>query len=899
MRRTSPRKMGHSFCPGDAPLPRLTPLVQHNPGKTEVPAAAATTQALSSHPPKRRVRSSGFAHRGAKLDIYEYAASREQTALRDFLRGEAPTVSNDGVLERKDSKRVKKALLGGLFHKGKNAGLNEVAVRRKTSDGKKYFQIVVDEVEMERERREREQGGGQQKKSGERETRTGKEDDRKGEGRPVKTTVEQVCNVDAHHSEVVADQTGLSGGMHPPKQDPEGKTGAKAKTKGKSKTKPNINPGETGSPVRTFRLLPKPDLGSTGRDLASEGSGILARFGVAADTKNEGGTGAPDTKDSTHDETQDRHFPMAIRDQRDKSTHQVAMAQKHVSGSVPMVNNLWPNPDFSKASERSAPPHPPEAWSDAAISTLLQDPTQESIPHPSTKLDMQRSPRCSESSPTLPWPKNTIPITPQHSAHNSITQAWHTDAVPITPQHSAQNSIETKKSPSSTLKHSRGPSGLSAHGSIVDDGQSDVGSIEIMNAQSAEIVRVPGVAGLYARGAAKLPKPGPAPTRALPSLPEGHDGPGGVLGRVNGGSQSRMGTESALERSPVKLPPSSPNGKYRYSPCKSPAPKPLAMPVEPVGAPDNRQNASDLSTAVPSSTSAIQGRRNCSLVGEMNAAMLEQTHIQRVRSTNQLKGRDLQRLYSDQASMDVLQPRVCHDEREGKTKEVSFLPSASYTPSIAHQPITKEVVNPNRKEIGTSSRVRSSNQGTACTISPIIVVSEQAPMSTHASLARNNRDTRNAPGKPEEVGILRAAQEVATNSPRLPPGSEDKDGSHQRNLDTSPEFGARRSAKSRGSNDTTNHLPASDQLSFTDNRDLESKFEARLSALEKKNTMLLRVIMTLLDESGTLSAPSGGDRSSGLSSTSSLYGSRESRLEAMFDAVLSFLQENKRLSGEQ
>lgn len=889
--------MGHSFCAGDTPIPRLTPLVQPTIATTEVPSSV-TAQAPSSHPPKRKVRSSGFAHGGAELDIYEFAATREQTALREFLRRETPAATNDGLLERKDSKRMKKALLGGLFQKGRNAGLKGVAVGRKTSDGKRYFQIVVDEVEMERQRKEREQGV-QENKNGETGIGLGKEEkERKGEGPPAKTNLEQVCKMDTHHPGVAVGQRVMNGETRPPTHDSAAKTGWKPKTKVKGKTKEDINPGEDSSPAKTFRLLPKPDLGSTGRDLASEGSGILARFGVAADMKNDDDARALDTKGFTQGETPERQLPNGVWNQGDENSNQARILRSQTSGFVPAVNNLWSIPGLATTSERSASSPAPKPWPKAAVPSVVQDPAQESTPRPSTKPEVQNPPRCSPISPTGPWLKGTIPITPQHSTQSSITQAWPTDALLITPQHSAQNSIETKKSPCSTLKHSRAASAFSAHGSFVDDGQSDVGSVEIMNAQSAEIVRAPGIAGFYARGTAKLPKPGPAPTRALPSLPEGHDGPAGMLGRANGGSQSRIGTESALERSPVKVPPSSPTGRYRYSPCKSPAPKLLVMPIEPDGTAENQRMLPDPSPTLPGPRSAVHSRRKGSLGGEMNAAMLEQAQLQRVRSTNALKGRDLQRLYSDQTRIEVGQPRF-HGEMEANGKDVSLLSSARYTPGIPTHPITKEVENLNPTETGLSSQVGLSTQQTACKVSPIILITEQVPTTDLASLGRSCNDIRNGPKRFEGGGILHTAQDVSKKPLEATSGSEDKEKFQGENPDIILEAWPKPRAKSGGSNDTTNHVSISDQHSFTNTKDLESKLEARISALERKNTILLRVVMAVLDESGNISGPSGGDRSSGLSSTSSLYGSRESRLEAKFDAVLSFLQESKRLSTEQ
>lgn len=890
--------MGHSFCAGDTPIPRLTPLVQPTATTATTGAPSPTTTLVPSILPKRKARSSGFKPHDTGLDRYEYEATREQTALRDFLRSETPTPTNDGPLERKDSKRTKKTLLGGLFQKRRNAGVKGVAVGRKPSAGKRSFQIMVDEVETERERKEPDQAG-QEKRNGDKKGVIGKgEEERKGDGPPSKTSSEQVRKMNAFHTGIAAEQRGMNGEIHPSTQDPEGKTGGKPKTKDKRKTKENVNPRRDSPPARPFRLLPKPDLGSTGHDLASEGSGILARFGVATDMKYDDGARGLDMKLSTQGETAEPQLPHGVWNHCDENSNQGRTRDNQISGLVPTVNNLWSIPNLSKTSERSASSPVPKTWSQVVVPTAMQDPTQDSTPRPSTKPEVPKTPRWSQNGPVSPLPKNTIPITPQHSAQSSITQAWHTDARLITPQHSAQNSIDIKKSPCSTLKHSRAASTFSAHGSIVDDGQSDVGSVEIMNAQSAEIVRAPGVAGFYARGTAKLPKPGPAPTRALPSLPEGHDGLAGMLGRANGAIQSRIGTESALERSPVKVPPSSPTGRYRYSPCKSPAPKLPVLPAEPTITTENQRDYLNSSPTLPGPISAIPPVRKCSLGGDMNAAMLEQAQIQRVRSTNALKGRDLQRLYSDQAKIEIGQPGLGRNE-EANNKEVSMLSNARYSPGISIQPNAQEVVKSNLTETAPSSQVGSSNRRTNYKISPIVLVTEQVPVTALASLGQASNDLMNGLETFEEGGISHTVQDVSQKLVGAPSGSENEERSQKENPDTLLEVWPNPRAKRRGSNDTTNHVSISDQHSFTNAKDLESKLEGRISALERKNAILLRVVMAVLDESGNLSGPSGGDRSSGLSSTSSLYGSRESRLETKFDAVLSLLQENKRLSTEQ
>ena len=892
--------MGHSFCTSDTRLLRLTPLVQSTTDPTEAQSSARKQLALSNQP-RREVRSSGFGPKAAARNMYEYEETRKQIALKDFVLLETPATRNDSHLERKNSKRAKKMLLGGFFQKGRDGGGKVVTVGKKTNDGKSYLQIVVDEVKMERERREQDQEEQQDtNRECRSELRTGEERST-GEGQTAKTNLTDMRTTDASPSNPATEKkVAANDKARPPTQNPEGKTGGKAKAKDKGKNKESASTAEDSSPVRkSFRLLPKPDLGSTGRDLASEGSGILARYGVAADTQNENdGARGPDMKQFIQGKTPERLLSNGIWNPSDDK-NQARIHRNHTPGLDPTVDNQWSTPGLLKTSERSATNPAPRPWIQAASQTRLQvqDPAQDATPGPSKKPEDQKSPRCSQHIPSGPWPKNNLPTTPQHSAQSSVNQAWPTDALLMTPQHSAQNSIETKKSPCSTLKHSRAPSAFSAHGSIVDDGQSDVGSIEIMNAQSAEIVRASGVAGFYSRSTVKLPKPGPAPTRALPSLPEGHDGLAGVLGGATSGSPSRMAAESPLERPRVKVPPGSPTSKYRYSPCKSPTPKLPLMSIEPDGTLEKQRKLSDSSPTLPGPKSAGSASWNSSFHGETTTTMLERAQIQRVRSSQTLEERGLQGTQPDQPSVEVVPSNLRYNWKEANNREGSFHPSARYNPGIAFHPVTTEVSNLKMVQKGLSSPLGSIHQQTVCRLSPIILVNEQVPTTALAPLGQSRNDTTNSLERFEDGGVVRK-KDVSQKPPEAAPGSEDKERFQHEKADIFLEAWPKPRAKSRDSNDTTNRVSVSDHHFFTNSKDLESKLDARISALERKNTILLRVVMAVLDESGSLSGPSGGDHSSGLSSTSSLYGSRESRLEAKFDAVLSFLQENKRLSTE-
>ncbi|KAL8972314.1 MAG: hypothetical protein Q9183_000620 [Haloplaca sp. 2 TL-2023] len=116
--------------------------------------------------------------------------------------------------------------------------------------------------------------------------------------------------------------------------------------------------------------------------------------------------------------------------------------------------------------------------------------------------------------------------------------------------------------------------------SISDSIQSDAEPGEIMNAQSAEFFHAHGAFGHHKR---KPPKPGPAPTRALPSLPEGRDG--GTPKSINDDTAipaiAIPSTRSQTDMSPTSKTPKSPykGHRYRLSPVKNSVPKDALKPA--------------------------------------------------------------------------------------------------------------------------------------------------------------------------------------------------------------------------------------------------------------------------------------------------------------------------------
>lgn len=459
-------------------------------------------------------------------------------------------------------------------------------------------------------------------------------------------------------------------------------------------------------------------------------------------------------------------------------------------------------------------------------------------------------------------------------------------ATPKTPQHSAQNSTEVKKSPSID-RQSNAPSMLSANGSIAESVQSDVDSGVITKAQSVEFVRAQGAAGYYSGCPRKPPKPGPAPTRALPSLPEGHDGSTSAVGRPENSSQNRSSIESALRRSPNKVSSNSPTkGRYQYSPMKTAVPKPTAIFFQSDRDVQPRQPLFPSPEIVQSTQSAVLEPCRDPLVNDSSPTELERKQVKRARSTKALKMRDIERARSRQESLSVAESYTI-DGKEEKHEGTVVLPTVSDAYNYrSYLPMTEKQVS--RFSDLSLPTLHDQDPGrTANGLSPIIVVAEQKPDSVindgrQPSDVSFFRKTKNGRKDAETIGTGKALDKNGA-VPRLPSNSPNRETSLHSTVAGRRRIKRETYCSGHAAFSEQDHNPS---ITTTD---LEAKLEARVTALEKKNGLLQRLFLAVLDSSPTL-GPSNSDRSS---ATSSLFA-----MEAKVDALLTLVQENKRLSAE-
>ena len=775
-----------------------------------------------------------------------------------------------GGLGKKDSKR--KSALGRLWgqkrlKEGKVVGRNVVVGR--TSEGKWYFQIALDEAEMEKERKEVEMAEREGKsQSGEKEVGQveRKEGCKSEQEKIAKATLEQVRDTEKYDQGIAEQYPNLVlGGSEktPKRQDSkvetgDGKRGDGIKLRNRFKTSRKKAKVDECSPAKSLKLLPKPDMGLDSLGLASHGSAILSGFGDVAVAKHRLGP-LDGVAQSDPPKTQSRAVPAAIRNKSMPDEHQAVLPKNQIFGPNSLPVGLWLGPDVPKTPQHS---------------------TQNSFNH----------------SP----PKPTDLRSKQLPAHDCIPQQLPNVAIPKTPQHSAQNSVETKKSPSSNSRLSKAPSVLSTSGSTVDDGQSLYGPVEIMNAKSAEFIRAQGAAELYSAGPQTLPRPGPAPTSPLPSLPEVNDGAAAMMRRSCEGRQSRIGVASAVERYPVKALHNSPNGRYRLSPCKRPAQKAVASPQDYDKVLQSGKTLQDSALGAQMEKADVHAICNNALKEDMSAMTLEQKHTQRIQLTKALKERDLQRSQAQQRNVDTAEPGSYYLQKKIKHEGIVSPPS---TTSLGDSSSLPPMNGLNISRYGRSystSILPKYHRRMVSEISPIIVVAEQEPAIialSHGHFSDYGQDSSGRKAENEKLGCIDVKQATAG---KIAPRSLG-DG-FQENLCCSKEgsstnFQGKSTTRPRHSDDA-NTPPEEHRLSINDVNDLEAKFEARIAAIERKNMLLHRALADVLNDSSELGTSSGGDRSSELSSASSQNRSQESRLEAKFDAVITLLQDNKRLSAE-
>jgi len=468
--------------------------------------------------------------------------------------------------------------------------------------------------------------------------------------------------------------------------------------------------------------------------------------------------------------------------------------------------------------------------------------------------------------------------------------------------------------------HSKPPSIVSAE-SAAEDVQSDASSGVVSNAQSADIMRGQIATDHHHHAHThKLPMPGPPPTGALPSLPEGHDDEAPTTPRFSGSSQ-RVNTPG---KSPgtVAVPTKSPKRpEYRFLPsdCSPPMVKQPASP----------QNFKETAPEqlIPSSSTQIRIKRQGvafprpdQLPKSVSAGDMDQWQQQRNEKTKACKAQDLARLRSHKATIENVNATVsgrtkCEEHRVGIAVQPSIedlcnssLFSGRHRPHASQTTDLSLSTTPQNERISALPKSRESST-LSQRLSPIMVVAEQEPVSPvlrlpsqngrasnrnsindEASNTRFSRDsTEELPRTFQTIGFHSGPSHPASPSLQLP-----EDEVKARPL-TAHSMTASRPVASRTPPPFTHSLLRAQSNRSSHQTSMHevqvSELEARLSAIEKKNVMLERAFLAVINTSAAYggfgggggpnliqgdgerlsNGGSGGERSSGGRATESLY----------------------------
>lgn len=544
-----------------------------------------------------------------------------------------------------------------------------------------------------------------------------------------------------------------------------------------------------------------------------------------------------------------KEWPLQLLESGETKLPQEAEAETMNKSSSPP--NCLPKPGIGPRVRDFASSRLTRSSSPLAATVARQPSTILEIPHPAlfwthphvSVANTHDTPNTDGGRASLSVNVNSIPLKSQVRLQTSP---------PKTPRRSRQqSSLDMAMSP--TLGgHSKTPSMFSGNESTVDDIQSDAESAIVLEAQSAEFVRAHGTAGFY-NGFVKPPKPGPAPTRALPSLPEGRDGSTVQRGSTDL-AEGRISLDSGSGSSPKKIPPKSPARRYGYLPSSIVASRvPFTSP---------RKSLDSGIKHEPSQTPAAEQRKSSSpllppndpLPEAVSPATLEQRQYRRTSSTKALKMRDLERIRASQATTGAtVLPDVNSINQQVEPAETPYLPSTKYSGKpfpAGHRSqgsqfsdMSAEISKPNEKDKPTNE------------ISPIIIIAEQEPI---LASGPNLHDSHQATS-----GSIAPLPLQPPDSPAVPPLTLPlhfpvpplPSLEHPTEPSLEPLFD-----------------PLTHRISMS-HADLEARLEARISALEKKNVLLEKAFLAVLNTSATFNVQTPpGDRSSGFSGASSIRG---------------------------
>lgn len=414
----------------------------------------------------------------------------------------------------------------------------------------------------------------------------------------------------------------------------------------------------------------------------------------------------------------------------------------------------------------------------------------------------------------------------------------------------------------------KAPSIQSTDNSIADDAQSEASVGIVSMAQSAEVVR----AGYYNSGAPKFPKPGPAPTGALPSLPEGLDP------KINVGYPPYIGNSTgySLQHSPTKSTTRSPGKRNRYRPLDDAVNEDTARLLRMQTKSKPKHISQSPATGV-SPKSSVDEPCKLALTPDNTPQIQEKAEDSwrqiRAQSRKALKLRDLNRAR--------LQDDNGHSGGDLNGMTVGGAQSKDIGATIAEirescsSPALLAGYQPGLTQAGASdlaAKLRKAKSRPISQISPILVLAEQKPV--HLPFA--DRVSNGMPPSAQISHGKRSSHKASFSKPSthlpspplpsLPSSDEDNTKRRTAHPNGPNRRSTARSTKSGPSASTHRTSLPHPSTHPSELSELEARLSVRIAELEKKNTMLLNAFIAVMNTSA-------GFVGSGQNSVSLSYGS--------------------------
>ena len=466
-------------------------------------------------------------------------------------------------------------------------------------------------------------------------------------------------------------------------------------------------------------------------------------------------------------------------------------------------------------------------------------------------------------------------------------------------------------------------------GSNPEDIYSECSSVVVPNAQDAIIIRSGGASDNHI---CTPPQPGPAPTRALPSLPE--DQAPLTPQRLSKSDQS-----SPERLLPIKAPPKSP-ARYRYTPmvANGPPRKPEESPPRVVHTKAKETKSPSVVATDKSAREQIQGEafeKAQPLPQNVNVGDIENRQQQRVESIMVIKAREMARIKTQKAALETSELDTIAgantevgngcENREVRHEGLVLLPSPTDLEDNTSAPLSCFAGHhdPQALGLGASTTLLHRNNSAVShpysqNLSPVIVVAEQEPSHSRVSIPHSHSQKGQGTTKNQRCPLaykssnsLRPFPFPTTSKPLAPslhfPSTEERDlgfESRPSSADSMPQptttsisidsnsiqarapapFSAsltnaqslvRRSSRSQRSSMDTHHVDA--HMDAGKERGLHlSELEARIEAVERKNLLLERAFLAAVDGMAGLDGRRA-DRLSGLSVASGTSGGERRR----------------------